>query len=203
MAKKKAAKKKTVRKPKGEKVIQIKCEGSAKLPIEAMTIIQGNLKDLTESAYEKLRSRILEKGFSFPIFIWRCKKKNNIIDGTHRKLVLEKLKEEGWKIPPIPVAYISAKSLKEAKEKLLEVSSSYAKVTMEGFDEFTADLELEDFKDNIDLPNFRIPDLPPLKESIEEDEESEEGDEESPSTSKAKVIQTCPNCGHEFQSPNS
>jgi len=199
------AKKKTVRKPQGKKIILIKCEAADTLPLDDLEIIQGNLKDLTEANYEKLRSRIIERGFSFPIFVWKNKKKNKILDGTHRKLVLEKMRdEEEWEIPPLPVCYIKAKNLKEAKEKLLEVSSNYAKITMEGFDEFTADLELEDFRDNIELPDFKLPDLAKIytPEDFEEGEESEE--EESPtSTSKAKVVQTCPNCGHEFQSPNS
>lgn len=141
------------------KQVKISCQGATTLDLEELTILQGDLKDLSETNYEKLKSRILERGFSFPFFIWPDKKTgtNWILDGTHRKLVLIKLKEEGYSIPKLPCDIIEASNIKEAKAKLLECTSNYAKISHDGFLEFTADLNLEEIEQNIDLPDFSIP----------------------------------------------
>jgi len=138
------------------KKIEITCEAAATIPLDEIEILQGNLKELSKENYEKLKSRILQRGFSFPLFIWKDKGTNWLLDGTHRKLVLTKLKEEGYEIPPLPVAFIEAGDLREAKSKILEVSSSYAKFTVEGLEEFAVDLDMEEVAPMLELPDFDI-----------------------------------------------
>lgn len=206
MAKKKAP---TIKKTKGKKVIQIKCTGADTLPLDQMAIIQGQLKELTEKAYEQLRNRMIELGFIAPIFIWKNPKPgkyeipNCILDGTHRKLVLERMRdEEGWEVPDLPIVWIEAKNMKEAKEKLLAITSQYARITVEGWDEFTYDLDVENIIPNISLPDFKIPDMTPTGDPDPDKAPEKKGPEqEPPSTSKGRIIHTCPSCGHEFGSP--
>ena len=100
---------------------------------------QGTLKDLTEREYRKLRKSILEHGFFLQIYIWHCiaDGKIYILDGHQRKRVFV---GEGW-IIALPVQYIEADSYEDAKQKLLVITSQYGRVTQEGWDEFTFDLD--------------------------------------------------------------
>lgn len=171
------------------KTIRVACKGSHLVSLDELTILQGDLKNLTEENYEKLKSRILERGYSFPIFWYQDQSGTKwILDGTHRKLVLIKLREEGYEIPKLPTCQIEARDIKEAKAKLLEVTSSYADITAEGLTTFTADLDLESLKDGLKLPDFNMSLLDIEVEQIPDEVEK-------PKESSKK---TCPQCGHEF-----
>lgn len=101
------------------KTITIACKAADTLPLEKLTVIQGDLKSLSDSNSEKLKSSIIKYGFSAPIFVWESgikKPKYNILDGTQRVAVLKMLQKDGYKIPDLPVVYISAKNKKEAME---------------------------------------------------------------------------------------
>lgn len=136
------------------KVVRISCKGEIELPLKEFTLLQGNLKTLSTENYEKLKSRILQRGFSFPIFIWPNEGTNFILDGHHRVMVMRKLEEEGYVIPPIPACRIEAENIGEAKLKLLECDSNYAKVNADGYLEFTAEIDMSEAKNQIDIPDF-------------------------------------------------
>jgi DNA modification methylase len=104
------------------------------VPITDLAPFQGELKELTEREYNKLKKSILENGLIVPFFVWQEAKK--LLDGHQRRLVFIK---EGW-LMSVPVVYISAASEQDAKKKLLVISSQYGKVTQEGWDTFTFDL---------------------------------------------------------------
>ena len=168
--------------------IAIKCKGSKRILISSLKTIQGDLKSLSEENHAKLRKRIETLGFDAPLFVWR----NNVLDGTQRLRVLESMLCDGWSLPKgeVPVCEIQAKSLAEAKERLLGYVSQYGHLDKDGFTEFTADLEV-DFS-TLDLPGFdmeglvgEVPDFEPVPE-----------DEQSRLDEKAKV--QCPECGNEF-----
>ena len=104
-----------------------------KVPVDSLQEFQGDLKDLTSREYSKLKKSLLEFGFITPIFTWGSK----IIDGHQR---LHVMINEGW-IQDVPILRISAHNEQDAKRKLLVISSQYGRVTQEGFDEFTFDLD--------------------------------------------------------------
>lgn len=110
-------------------------------PIADLLPTQGNLKDLTEVNYKKLKSRIENRGFSVPVYVWED---NNgilhLLDGHQRQRVLT---TEGWN-EPIPYLKVPAKDMQEAMARLLEITSQYAKITQEGIDEFIAKYELDE-----------------------------------------------------------
>ena len=95
--------------------IKITCNGSRYIEIGKLKNFQGNLKELSEKEFEKLRKSILKHGFSFPVFVW----KNNILDGHQRIFVTNRLLNEGYTIKDIPIVDIDAKDRTEAAEKLL------------------------------------------------------------------------------------
>ncbi len=135
--------------------VKIKCKGSRNELLTKLRVIQGGLKDLSKANAAKLRKRIETKGFDAPFFVWR----NNILDGTQRKKVLEEMIADGWTLPggKVPVCEISARTLTEAKDRLLGYVSQYGKVTMEGLDGFR--LNIPDAVidlDTIDIPDFNL-----------------------------------------------
>ena len=52
------------------KQIEIACKAAATLPLDKLSIIQGDLKSLSDINSLKLKNSILKYGFSAPIFIW-------------------------------------------------------------------------------------------------------------------------------------
>jgi len=134
------------------KQIQIRCKGTSALPLDSFQNLQGNLKELRESEYKKLRRSIEKYGFRFPIFVWG----NMILDGHQRILVLKKMISEGWSIGPIPIIEIEAENEREAKRLLLLISSRYGHITDDGLYEFimTSELNFDELKEEIDLPGI-------------------------------------------------
>ncbi len=129
----------------------IKVHNPDKLPtfrLSELTPLQGDLKGLTNSDYEKLRNSILKYGFKYPIFVWRSTDGvNYILDGTQRTKVLKK---EAWDID-IPALTVEADNERDAAAQLLHITSGYGKATQEGFDEFVqrfqlSDIEVEDIE---------------------------------------------------------
>ena len=147
------------KKMKKIKTIKICCTGSELIELDDLKELQGNLKDLSDYNYTRLKESILEYGFSFPVFVWKKGKVNYIMDAHQRVKTLKKLRdEEEFIIPKIPVVFVQAKDKREAKEKLLQLNSNYGKITQEGLSEFFNEpgfeLDFEKLKDKIDLPDF-------------------------------------------------
>lgn len=141
--------------------IEISCQGYTKVPIDELKDLQGNLKDLTEENYVRLRNSMTKFGFSFPVFMWIDSEGTKwVIDAHQRLRTLRKMKEEGWTIPDLPADIIQAKDKVEAKKKLLLLNSRYGKMTREGFDEFVDEVGFEvdgeDIEDLLVLPEIEM-----------------------------------------------
>lgn len=140
-----------------ENQLSIQCEGSTTINLDDLSDLQGNLKDLEEDEYAKLRQSITEFGFSFPILFWQDESgKKWIIDAHQRRRTLLKMREEGWFIPPLPASQIFAISKTQAKEKLLLLNSRYGKITQEGWDEFTGDIPMDEINDLLEIPEMEM-----------------------------------------------
>jgi hypothetical protein len=141
-----------------EKTLKVTCQAAATLPLDKLVPLQGNLKVLSVREFEKLQASLLQYGISFPFLAWKQNGTTYILDGHQRDTVLRKMREQGWKIPPVPVAYVQAKSKKEAMEKILLISSKYGQITHEGLLEFVAlgDIKLPDLKNYIHIPELDL-----------------------------------------------
>ncbi len=124
-----------------KKTIQIKCKAADLLPYDSLIQFQGELKTLSKANLEKLKTRIVKRGFRMPFYIWVNNGENKILDGSQRDKVLKSLKDDGYEIPLLPVVYIEAESEQDAKETILEISSQYGEWNKS---------ELEIWVDNID-----------------------------------------------------
>lgn len=113
----------------------------------AVEPLQGNLKDLTQYNYNKLKTVLEKRGFTVPLFIWRYKDSSYLMDGhqRHRVMLTEHMSDNGSH--KVPYILIDGKNRKEAKAQLLEISSQFGTITQEGFDEFTDELDNSDFED--------------------------------------------------------
>lgn len=111
------------------------------IPIADLLATQGDLKDLTEANYKKLKNTIERRGFSVPVYVWEDNDGlKHLLDGHGRQRVLT---TEGWG-EPIPYLKIPADNMQEAMARLLEITSQYQTVTQEGIDEFIAKYELNE-----------------------------------------------------------
>lgn len=159
--------------------MNIKIPNPNKLPtikLGELTNTQGELKDLTEDNYVKLKDSILKHGFVFPFAVWTDKDGVKfILDGHQRVRVLE---NEGWNYD-YPYIEIPAKSLVEAAEILLKISSQYGTITAEGVNDYFSTYELEEtVMEEITFDKFSFP--------AEEEKESK----------KTQLIE-CPECHYE------
>ena len=136
------------------KFIAIRCMAAVEIALADLTPLQGELKELNDANFEKLKRSILKHGITFPFFVWQSEGTNYILDGTQRDRVLKRMSDEGYEIPPLPCALIQAKDRKEAAEKILLISSNYGKMTEELLDEFLTqnDLSFLELADGLELP---------------------------------------------------
>jgi hypothetical protein len=112
----------------------------------------NDLKEATDRDVSKLKKAITDRGFITPFFIWRMK---YVIDGAGRSVALRQLAEEGYSIPDLPYVSIKARSMKQAREFVVMVSSQHGKITQESFELFTADLEVD--YELIEIPTIDMP----------------------------------------------
>jgi len=142
--------------------------------------LQGNLKDLSKKNYEKLKKSFQEKGLFVPMFVWQEEDVFWLLDGHGRERLFSKEKavfvdSKGNETFEIPALIIQAKDLKDAKEKILLISSQFQRITQEGFDEFTFDLDASWLEDSINFDAF-----PYLEKKLEAAGGGQEGEDEVP-----------------------
>ncbi len=128
------------------KAIKVTCEGAALVPLSSLRNFQGGLKRLPAAKYLLLKYAIEKYGFSFPVYVWRDKRgARQIIDGHQRVLAVRKMiANDGYKLEggKVPVSWIEARSLREAREKVLLAVSQYGTMSEEGLYEYMTASEI-------------------------------------------------------------
>src|SRR5215831_15272199 len=173
--------------------VQISCKAAINLDLDQLTPLQGDLKELPQTNFNKLKQSILRHGITFPFFVWQSEGTNYILDGTQRDRVLLKLVAAGYECPPLPCALIDSKDKREAAEKILLISSQYGRMTEESLDEFLAenDLSFLELADELELPS--------IDDAYFKDPNgfSAAGEDEQGRLDQKKPVK-CPQCGHQF-----
>lgn len=136
----------------------------------------NDLKQADNRDISKLKNSLVNEGFCFPFFVW----KRYVLDGTGRYLALQELESEGYEIPELPYIQIEANNLQHAKKLALMASSKHGNITQKSFEAFTIDLELEDIRLDISIPEIKleVANLKLDKESEEDQDELETGSPE-------------------------
>jgi hypothetical protein len=148
--------------------IKVTGEGAMAVGYKKLEPFQGDLKILSEEAYEKIKSSIVKFGFMEPISTWEDQGRLYILNG-HQRLAAVKRMIENEKFDPVelPINIIKAKSYKDAKLRVLALTSEYGTMTQDGAVNFLADLdvsidELEKFV------NLRQVDLSDVMASVDQ-----------------------------------
>jgi hypothetical protein len=140
--------------------VLIKCAGATSLALDTIHDFQGSLKDLSIENYEKLKNVILRHGYSEPISVWKDPKteKYMCLNGHQRLRTLKLLQKDGYSVPKLPVSIVDAKDMKEAKEKVLTLTSQYGEITQQGLYEFMAEAgtDWEWAKESLRLPEIDL-----------------------------------------------
>ena len=142
--------------------LKIACQGAAVVQLDQLKEFQGELKTLNKDAFEMLKKELVQTGFAFPFHVWRGPDgARNLIGGHQRKRVLQAMQEEGWVIPPLPVVWVEAADLKEAKRRVLQDVSQYGKSEGQGLYQFVHhfQLDVEDLASSFRLPEIRLPEF--------------------------------------------
>ena len=123
--------------------IEIKCKGADSLPIDTIKDFQGKLKHITRDNLERLKVSILKNGFVAPIFIWQHEGQSMALDGHQRIKALLSMRDEGYNIPLLPVAYIEADNEDDARQKLLAITSQYGEFDIDELNSWVSNLDAE------------------------------------------------------------
>ena len=175
------------------KEVRIACKGSHMVNIHEIELIQKDLKDLSQTNYEKLRGSILKFGFVAPLFIWNKK----CLDGTQRIRTLLKMETEGYDLPALfPAVDIKAEDEKAAKRVILSVSSQYGKISDQSLYEYISDIDLS-FEELDSTFDFSDIDFDKFEKNYFLDEVPKEGKEIDLDELADGLIE-CPSCSFKF-----
>lgn len=131
---------------------------------QALKPIQGTLKTLSDKNYHRLKKSFAQKGMFLPMFVWESGGEYRILDGHGRDRFFSNEKPifidpYGHETTKVPCLVIQAADLKDAKEKLLIISSQYQTMTQEGFDAFAFDLDDEWLAETVHFDALPLADL--------------------------------------------
>lgn len=129
---------------------------------------QGDLKSLSNKNLKKLKKQIDTLGFSEPIVVWENDGVVNILNG-HQRLIAIKSMNPSQEIPCI---FVAAADSREAKKKVLALTSQYGQMTRDSLADFMEGAQLN--WDEV-VEHFRFPEVswPGLETETVEDEITE------------------------------
>lgn len=147
-----------------DKAIKNNVEGFTLIPWAEISSYELNdLKSVDGRDVNKLKNAIVNRGFSFPFYLWAGHK--YIIDGAGRTKALRELESEGYAIPDLPVVTIQADSFAEAKTLVLQASSEHGIITQDSLNSFVKDLDVPSILGEINFNSFDLTNLiSPLEE---------------------------------------
>lgn len=186
--------------------IKIAVKTKDTLSIDLISPLQEELKILTDESYKKLKTEILEDGFSFALHVYEDIESSKlfVIDGHQRLEALNRMKKEGYSIPQIPVVFIEAKDLNHAKKKVLAGASQYGTYTQEGLQAFAAGISGIDTRyltEHFQMPSMDFSSLN-LDVVVKEIDVKSHTREITNQEDKEENVDTfehkCPKCGFEY-----
>lgn len=190
--------------------VRVRCEGAGLVKIDDLLPFQGNLVELSEEGYRKLKNEIIDDGFSDPFDVWKQPSTNKlyVLDGHQRLSTLKRMRQEGWTVPELPLNWIEADDMRQAKRKLLAFRSRFGKMTSGGLAEFmkTSGIEFQEVAASFEFPEINFAELAPMFNTFPPRSQGAEGETPTfaPGTEgeqgklDEKVPIECPSCGHKF-----
>ena len=149
--------------------VRIESTGAKNVTIDKLIPMQGDLKTLPEENYQRLKSEILNLGFSEPIAVWdQGHNTYSVLNGHQRLLTLNKMRDEGYIIPAIPVSLVKAKDEHQAKLKILSLTAQYGIISDESLKEYAvnAEIELGEIAQRFSFPEVKEEDIQAMADEI-------------------------------------
>lgn len=123
--------------------IRLACRGAGSVNYKTLVNFQGDLKTLSEEAYQRIRSSIIRFGFMEPISVWNDEGVLKMLNGHQRLTAVKRMVElEGFKPIKLPVNYIDAENYEDAKLRVLALTSDYGQMTQAGAVNYLADMNV-------------------------------------------------------------
>lgn len=115
-------------------MVKVMCQTPETIRLGELTPFQGDLKKRTERNIKSLADSIQSEGLLMPFAVWKHNDINNLLDGHGRFAALTELAllDNEIAVQDFPVIYIEAETEEQAKKSLLQITSSYGKITKEG-----------------------------------------------------------------------
>lgn len=132
-------------------MINVQCKGlKDTLKLSEMIAFQGNLKKRTDAEIDELGKSLKTEGLLMPFAIWPSNDGYKVLDGHGRIAAMQKLAEQEPDIlsQKFPVIFIDKPTEEEARKALLQITSSYGKITKKGAMEFVKS-----------IPNYTAPSI--------------------------------------------
>lgn len=131
-------------------MIRVMCSDAVKATIRLHELVpfQGDLKKRTEKDIKALADSLKEDGMQMPFVVWSSKDGNMLLDGHGRLAALTELALQDNEVASqdYPVIYIEADNEEQARKSLLQITSSYGRITKQGAVKFCAT-----------IPNYKAP----------------------------------------------
>lgn len=186
-----------------QKTVKITCTGADVVELNELSAFQGDLKELSEENYQRLKASILDLGISFPFNIWKEKSKKWIIDAHQRAVTLARMRDEdGYAIPKVPVVWVKAKDQREAAKKVLAATSQFGVITPDGLHGFMSahEIDIDFVQQHCHFPEVNIEAFADAYYAQEKEVsfKTKPGSKELASTEFEQFGHTCPKCGFGF-----
>ena len=131
-------------------MIKINCKTEDTLKLADMAFFQGHLKKRTDKDLAELKQSLETEGLMMPFAVWNHEGKNLLLDGHGRKQAIMRIIEESGENDMLsvdwPVVYVSAETETDARKALLQITSSYGKITKNGYKQFC-----------VSIPEYKAP----------------------------------------------
>lgn len=140
-------------------MIKINCQTKDTLKIIDMVAFQGNLKKRTQKDIDELKESLLSEGLMMPFAIWKKPLEQTeesdiiehlmyLLDGHGRREAIIQLAttDPNYLNVDWPVVFIDAETEDDARKALLQITSSYGKITKQGVKQFC-----------VSIPDYKAP----------------------------------------------
>lgn len=131
-------------------MVKINCTTKDSIKITEVIAFQGSLKKRTDADLNELKESLLNEGLMMPFAVWKHEGKNYLLDGHGRKEVLMRMAGEEPELLSVdwPCVYIEADTETDARKALLQITSSYGKITKQGYKQFC-----------VSIPDYKAPSI--------------------------------------------
>jgi hypothetical protein len=121
-------------------MLELKCETIDTAPITAMTPFQGDLKKRSQADIDMLAESLMTEGLLMPFALWRAPDNRLMLldgHGRYEAIIRIALKDSTVLTQDFPVTLIKAETEEAARKALLQIVSTYGRITKKGVLQFT------------------------------------------------------------------